>query len=57
MVQLVRELHVVNWSDAEVEPVPYRSITDYVMSSAKPRVAHHGLVGDDVFHSRTVAAR
>ena len=54
---MVRELHVINWSDAEVEPVPYRSITDYVVSSTKPRFVHHGIVGDDVFHSRQVAAR
>ncbi len=54
---MVRELHVVNWSDAEVERVPYRSINDYVVSSTKPRSVHRGIVGDDVFHSKMVAAR
>lgn len=57
IVQVVRELHVINWSDAEVERVPYRSITDYVVSSTKPRSCHHGIFGDDVLHSRMVAAR
>ena len=57
IVQVVRELHVINWSDAEVERVPYRSITDYVVSSTKPRSCHHGIFGDDVLRSRMVAAR
>ena len=57
VVQVVRELHVVDWYDAEVERVPYRSINNYVVSSTKPRSVHHGIVGDDVFHSRMVAAR
>lgn len=54
---MVRELHVVDWSDAEVERVPYQSINDYVVSSTKPRSVHRGIVGDDVFHSKMVAAR
>lgn len=48
---------MVDWSDAEVERVPYRSINDYVVSSTKPRSVHRGIVGDDVFHSKMVAAR
>ena len=56
-MQAVRELHVIDWSDAEVERVPYRSITDYVEASNKPRFVHHGIFGDDVFHSRMVASR
>lgn len=48
---------MVDWSDAEVERVPYRSINDYVVSTTKSRSVHHGIVGDDVFHSKMVAAR
>lgn len=53
VVQVVRELHVIDWDDVKVAKVPYRSIRDYVASSMKPRSVHHGISGDDTFHRRT----
>lgn len=55
MVQVVRELHVIDWRDVEFAKVPYRGISDYVASSKKPRSVLHGISSDDTFHRRTQA--
>lgn len=53
VVQVVRELHVIDWNDVQSAKVPYRSISDYVASSTKSRSVHHGISSDDTFHQRT----
>lgn len=48
---------VVDWSDVGVAPVPYRSISDYIDSSTKPRSDHHGIFSDRVFDDKLQAVR
>ena len=56
-LQIVKELHVVDWSDAGTAPVPYRSISDYIASSMKPRADHHGIFSDRIFDDKLQAVR
>ena len=56
-MQIVRELNVVEWHDAEVAPAPYRSITDYIESTCKPRYDHHGIFSDSDFDQKLSAIR
>ncbi len=56
-MQVVKELQVVDWSDAKVSPVPYRSISDYIASSSKPRSDHHGIFSDQIFDDKLKAVR
>jgi len=56
-LQVVRELHVIDWSDAEVVKVPYRSIRDYIASSTKPCAVHRGISSDDLFDQKVQVVR
>ncbi|KAL0047438.1 hypothetical protein WJX82_003437 [Trebouxia sp. C0006] len=55
--KVVRELHVIDWSDAEVVKVPYRSIRDYIASSTKPCAVHRGISSDDLFDQKVQVIR
>jgi len=50
--QVLKELHVVDWSDCDTEKVPYRRIEDYVASMTKPKADQHGLVHDLEFDKK-----
>lgn len=56
-MQVVRELNVVEWHDAEVVPVPYHSINDYIGSTCKPCYDHHGIFSDSDFDQKLTAIR
>lgn len=51
-LKVLKELHVVDWSDCDTEKVPYRRIEDYVASMTKPKADQHGLVHDLEFDKK-----
>lgn len=42
----------MDWSDCDIEKVPYRRIEDYVASMTKPKADQHGLVHDLEFDKK-----
>ena len=48
---------MVEWNDAQEALVPYRSITDFINSSCKPGIAHHGIFSDKDFDAKLDAVR
>ena len=48
-MQLLQELHVVDWAACDKPAAPYRRIEDYMTSALKPKSNTHGVISDAEF--------
>ena len=49
VMQLLQDLHVVDWAACEKPAAPYRRIEDYITSPLKPKSNTHGIISDAEF--------
>ena len=56
-MQVLKELHVLDWNACDAQKVPYRRIEDYVASMSKPKADQHGIVNDSQFDQKFEIAR
>ena len=56
-LQVLVELHTLDWNGIDTPKVPYRRIEDYVASMKKPKADQHGIVHDTQFDLKFEIAR
>lgn len=58
VMQLLQELHVVDWAACDKPAAPYRRIEDYMTSALKPKSNTHGVISDSEFSKmKSIAER
>lgn len=57
VLQVLVELHMIDWNAVDTPKVPYRRIEDYVASMNKPKADQHGIVHDTQFNLKFLQAR